>query len=103
MIKCDEDHKNGFAMIKIFLSLVLMQSVAVQADVKHQIRFCAGKFCATASPLTISQQLEINQQFVEGNLIDKPAYAKATYQTPKQKIEKQVSATASLGKNGLKI
>jgi hypothetical protein len=69
-------HKKGVSMIKVILALVLMQSTIIQADVKHQIRFCAGKFCGGVLPLTISQELEINQQFAEGNLINMPIQSK---------------------------
>ncbi len=59
-------------MIKIIIVLVLMQSLVVQADVVHHIQFCAGQFCAATAPLSISQQLELNQQFEEGNLVATP-------------------------------
>jgi hypothetical protein len=50
-----------------------MQSLTVQADVVHRIQFCAGKFCANAAPLTMTQQLEFNQHFNEGNLLAAPS------------------------------
>lgn len=56
-------------MIKIILFFLLMQTVTVSADVIHRVRFCAGKFCATPSSLNLAQQLELNQQFSEGNLV----------------------------------
>lgn len=59
-------------MIKVILVLVLMQSLFVQAEVVHHIQFCVGQFCATTAPLSISQQLELNQQFEEGNLVATP-------------------------------
>ncbi len=49
-----------------------MQSLIVQAEVVHHIQFCAGQFCAATAPLSISQQLELNQQFEEGNLVATP-------------------------------
>jgi hypothetical protein len=45
-----------------------MQCLSVQADITHHIQFCTGQFCANSKPLTIAQQLELNQQFEEGNL-----------------------------------
>lgn len=59
-------------MIKVILVLVLMQSLAVHAEVVHHIQFCVGQFCAATAPLSISQQLELNQQFEEGNLVTAP-------------------------------
>jgi hypothetical protein len=56
-------------MIKTILLLLLLQSLNVQADVTHHIQFCVGNFCAETTPLTITQQLELNQQFAEGNLL----------------------------------
>lgn len=50
-----------------------MHCLSVQADVTHHIQFCAGQFCANSKPLTMAQQLEINQQFEEGNLRREPA------------------------------
>lgn len=46
--------------------------MTAQAEVIHRIQFCAGKFCASKAPLTIAQQLELNQQYESGNLISKP-------------------------------
>ncbi|MEE9346177.1 MAG: hypothetical protein V3U88_11280 [Methylococcales bacterium] len=59
-------------MIKTILLLLLLQSLSVQADVTHHIKFCVGNFCADTTPLTITQQLELNQQFEEGNLLASP-------------------------------
>ncbi len=59
-------------MIRIIIALGLMHSLIAQADVVHHIQFCAGKFCAATAPLSITQQLELNQQFEEGNLAEAP-------------------------------
>ncbi len=52
-----------------------MLSLSTQAEVVHRIQFCAGNFCADSKPLTLAQQLELNQQFEEGNLRATPAIA----------------------------
>ena len=59
-------------MIRTILFLILMQSLSVLADVTHHIQFCTGNFCAETTPLTITQQLELNQHFAEGNLLASP-------------------------------
>jgi hypothetical protein len=73
VLNCEADHKKTDIMIRIILILILMQCLNVQADVTHHIQFCAGQFCANRKPLTMAQQLELNQQFEEGNLRRTPA------------------------------
>ncbi|MCH9697228.1 MAG: hypothetical protein K0U68_03910 [Gammaproteobacteria bacterium] len=60
-------------MCKFFLTVILLQAFSVQAEVVHRIQFCAGKFCANTAPLTIAQQLELNQQYESGNLLSRPS------------------------------
>gem|GEM_PF-4546003 len=79
-------------MIRIIIILVLIQPLITEADVVHRIRFCAGKFCATTAPLSISQQLEFNQQFAEGNLRANPS----TQATHFREQTKQTASTSKL-------
>lgn len=74
MVNCETDHKKQvYKMIKVIAVLILMQCLVVQAEVTHHVQFCAGKFCAATAPLSIAQQLELNQQYEEGNLVAKPS------------------------------
>ena len=75
VLNCETGHRNSLVMIRTILFLILMHSLNTQAEVVHHIQFCAGNFCTSNKPLTMAQQLELNQQFEEGNLRSAPSIA----------------------------